>query len=102
MVIYLQTARPLESGFFIKMETFNECTLLALTYLLMCFTDFVPAAETRSDLGLVYIAISLSNMAVHLAFLVAASILLAKAACKTRKLKKQKEKIRDSIKKRRE
>lgn len=53
------------------METFNECTLICLNYFLFCFNDFVPEAQTRSDLGYYFVAVSLTNMAVHLVFIVA-------------------------------
>jgi hypothetical protein len=51
------------------MEIMNEETVLILTYLLMCFTDFVPDPETRSDVGRVYMLVAITNIGVHLIFL---------------------------------
>ena len=47
MCIYLQWYRPFATNFMNNMETFNEITILVLTYFLFCFTDFVPEPETR-------------------------------------------------------
>ena len=47
------------------METFNECTIMVLLYLIQCFTGFVPSSDTRSDLGLVYISVNLGSILLH-------------------------------------
>ena len=73
MVIYLYHVKPLESPFAIKMEVFNECTLVCLSYGLMLFTDFVPDPEVRYTIGWYYMTGSLGNIAVHLCFLIHAS-----------------------------
>ena len=41
MCFLLQWFRPLESRFANYIETFNEVTVLALIYPLLCFTDFM-------------------------------------------------------------
>jgi len=55
LVILLQLGHPMETPFANHMETFNECVTLQILYLLMTFTPFVPLAETRNSLGIVYI-----------------------------------------------
>ena len=47
MCMYLQWYRPFATKFTNNIETFNEVTILVLTYFLFCFTDFVPESETR-------------------------------------------------------
>lgn len=34
--------KPLDSLYALRMESFNEVTVIALSDLLICFTDFVP------------------------------------------------------------
>ena len=48
MCIYLQWYKPFDSKFTDNMETFNEATVVVLTYFLFCFTDFVPESKTRN------------------------------------------------------
>ena len=69
MIIYLQWWRPLDSEFANRMEKMNEVTLLLLAYILFCFSDFVPDADMRANLGFWYIGTSLANIAIHLLFM---------------------------------
>ena len=55
-------------------EVFNDSTLLVLTYHLWCFTDMIQEAETRNELGFIFIAVSLSNIALHLVALIIENI----------------------------
>ena len=75
MVIYVQWYKPYETNFANNMETFNEATILMLNYYLFCFTDFVPIATIRNDLGVYYIYTSFFNIAVHLLIMFYNSIL---------------------------
>ena len=70
MVIYLGHMWPLETQFATKMEIFNECTIVMLTYGMLMFTDLVPDPEMRFTIGWYYMAISLGNISVHLILLV--------------------------------
>ena len=70
MIFYLQLCKPLESRLAQSIELMNECTAIFLTYGLLCFTDFVPSKETRSDIGYYYIGVSSANILVHLVVLV--------------------------------
>jgi len=49
MIIFLLTFWPLETFFAVRMAVMDECTVLFLSYAMMCFTDFVPEPETRSE-----------------------------------------------------
>ena len=66
MLIYLQWYRPFENDAANNIETFNELTVIFLTYFLFCFTDFVPEPEIRSDLGSYYNYVTFTNIAVHM------------------------------------
>ena len=77
LCIYLQWYMPFEEKFNNHIETFNEATVLCLTYCLFCFTDFVPEAENLNELGHAYNCIFYVNLAVH------AFIMLRSALCRT-------------------
>ena len=66
IIIFVMWSRPLETKQLNFFETFNECTLLVMTYHLWCFSDFIKEPETRNQLGFVFISVSLGNIAVHL------------------------------------
>ena len=66
------------------METFNEGTILMLTYFLFCFTNFVPEPETRNDLGNFYNAVTFSNIGVHMFIMLKGSYLSARLICRKR------------------
>ena len=70
MVIYLTYFEPMESSFANRMEIFNECTCIFLMYHIMCFSDFVPQASTRSAIGVSFIVFIFLNVATHLCFMV--------------------------------
>ena len=69
MIIYLTYFRPMKSNFKNKIEIYNECTCVVLMYHLMCFSDFVPNASTRSELGKSFIFFIFLNVSVHLFFM---------------------------------
>ena len=52
------------------LETINEATVLCVIYLLMCFTEFVPSANMRYELGPIYIALSGGNFILHLVLII--------------------------------
>ena len=70
IVIFILQMKPLESTFFNKLECFNEICIICLTYTTMCFTDFLPDPQTRSELGLYYIALNAFMISVHMYLLV--------------------------------
>ena len=84
MIIFIHHYACMENNLVKWRETLNEYTVLFLTYVLMCFTDYVPSATTRSELGLFYIFISLSNIGTHLLFMIGHSFVTIKNACKRR------------------
>ena len=89
MVIFLQWYLPLESKFASHVETFNEFTMLMLTYLLMCFTDFVPDALMRSTLGLAYISVNFSNIGFHVFLMLGTSLLQVKTNCRRKMIRRK-------------
>jgi len=70
---YLAFFKPLESPLDLGLEIFDEWTILNLTYMLMCFSDFVPEEVTRSYIGWFYIAVSTANILVHLIIILRSS-----------------------------
>ena len=81
MCIYLLWYRPFAENFLNYIEAFNETTILALTYFLFCFTDFVPDAETRYKLGFAYIVTSFVNLVVHMGIMLRSSSVKIRQAC---------------------
>ena len=70
MLAVLYLLKPLESRSALIKQTLDECTYLLLVYNLMCFTDFVPSPEDRSNLGYAYLAIMNGNIGIHLIILI--------------------------------
>ena len=48
IIIFVMWSRPLETNQLNFFETFNEFTLLVMTYHLWCFSDFIKEPETRN------------------------------------------------------
>ena len=72
----LHSLRVFESKVALWKQTQDECTYLLLLYVLICFNDFVPDPELRSQLGYVYISIMFSNIGVHFINLIRSTISL--------------------------
>ena len=85
-VIFIMWARPLETREANISETFNDCTLLVMSYHMWCFTDIIREPETRNNLGFSFICISLGNISVHMTSMLLSSLARAKIACKRRRL----------------
>ena len=69
MLVFLNHGRPLETNFALKIETMNECSILMILYLLLCFSEFQPDVETRNTLGFAYIGLIGAFATVHIGFL---------------------------------
>lgn len=76
-VIYLLHAYPFDEYKFTYLEVGNEVTSVFLLYCLLCFTDWVPLAETRYTMGWVFIFVIGANLAVHVIALCKNKVLLA-------------------------
>ena len=72
-LVYLIFFKPLESPLALGLEIFNECTILNITYMIMCFSGFVSDEWTRSNMGFFYIGVCLANILVHLTVLLLSS-----------------------------
>lgn len=77
-IVFNTWYKPHESKVDRHFENFDDVTTLLFTYLLFCFTSFVPSAETRSELGLCFIGVMFANIAVHLFRMLHNSISLCK------------------------
>ena len=64
--MYVFLTKPFEDPFMVKMELFNEMTIILIMYSMLCFTDLNLNDETKYDLGYVPIALFFFNFLVHL------------------------------------
>ena len=91
--IFSFSVRPFKNKFAHRMELFNELSVLALVYLLMCFTDFVSEADSKYFIGYFYCGVSILNIAVHLFFILIETFKKSrkdlKKYCKKRAVKKR-------------
>ena len=67
---FILDVNPLESPFANQVEFMNELTILILTYGQLHFTDYMPEPESRRIVGVLYIAVILLNVGVHLIILI--------------------------------
>ena len=81
-VIFTMWYMPLEPKRANHMEVMNDCTIMLLTYHLWCFTDIVGEPKTRHNLGYAFIGVSLSNIIVHMSFMVGETVHNIKLRCK--------------------
>jgi len=61
-LIYLTIVRPFKAEKYNKIEIINEATVNFIGIITFCFTDLVPEAQTRYDIGWVYIFIALLSV----------------------------------------
>ena len=59
-------AKPLATPFENKQELYNNSSILVLIYALLCFTLFVPAPETRYNMGYAMILLTIQNIVISL------------------------------------
>ena len=88
--IYLQWYRPFDdqANSLNRLETFNEVTLMVLTYYLYCFTGFGPDPYVKNELGFAYNATSMLSIATHLFIMVRGNFMSIRLTCKKRKYAK--------------
>eukprot|EP00347_Sterkiella_histriomuscorum_P006136 403353930 len=66
MIMYIILVEPFDDKFIHKMELFNEFTVIAIMYSMLCFSEINQNDETKYDLGYFPIAIFALNFSVHL------------------------------------
>ena len=67
-IFYLQS-KPFESKQRNRLEVFNECTILAATHTLICFTLFVVEAAGRHDAGFGFISLVYGYITVQISLM---------------------------------
>ena len=82
MAVYLLQYKPLESPRNVHIEVMNECTILSLTYMLLCFTDLVDDVEARIIIGYGYMGVTIANIIIHLVLILLASGQKMRLVCK--------------------
>ena len=68
---YLLHFKPHASFYSTSVEIFNELINLILMYHIMCFTFFVPEANTRYLIGYSFIGFTVFNLSVHIILMLA-------------------------------
>ena len=74
-LIFIIIAKPFTTKKANYTEIYNEVTILAVSFVLFSFTDFVPNTSTRQVAGYFLIAIVLLNILYHLLTLLASNII---------------------------
>ena len=69
MIIYLGYVWPFVSHSITKTEIFNEIIAILLCYFMLCFTDWIPGARTRYQMGWIFIAVICVHLGTHLSIL---------------------------------
>lgn len=84
MTLNLLIVKPYATPFANRMEVFNECTIIMLSYWLLCFTDLVPDPWTQYIIGWPYVAVFLVNITVHTTLLTYSSGIQIRLRCRRR------------------
>ena len=84
-LIYLLTVKPFEEKRTLKIEIANEGFILALSYLLVIFTDYVPQVKIRIEAGYATIALLIFNFIFNIMMMT--PILVKKIKCIWLKIK---------------
>ena len=66
MVIYLMTFWPFEDPKFTEIELMNELTSILLLYHMFCFTDWIPDANVKYELGFSCLMINSVSLCVNI------------------------------------
>ena len=72
-----------------KLEMFNEIIIMGCAYFMMCYTDWIPKAETRYIVGWYFIALILVHVGTHMSFLVVNTITAIKQKSRDKYLKRK-------------
>ena len=67
---YLNNFSPFESVLETRIEIMNEYTSLILLYSMLGFTDLLSDPEDRSNVGNIYLAVTLLNLVLHITVLI--------------------------------
>ena len=82
MLMFIQLNKPFKSSFANWIETFNEVCTLLLSYMAICFTNFIPDAEIKSDIGPYYVYTNLVMIAVNVLILALLTLKTWMLCCK--------------------
>jgi len=81
MITYLYYVRPFKSKLQIYMEIINECFILTAVYFLVIFSEFVPNAKVRYNMGWGLISILSLQLLINIGVIVVNLILIIKKSC---------------------
>eukprot|EP00347_Sterkiella_histriomuscorum_P020819 403336344 len=66
MIMYIILVKPFDDEFIYRMELFNEFTVIAIMYSMICFSEINQSDETKYDLGYFPIVLFALNFSVHI------------------------------------
>jgi len=84
ILIVLLEVRPMPSKYEQRLEIFDNLTILGLTYILLCFTEFAFDPVARYKMGFVMIIIVIQNVAIHIGLISLDPIMRIKEMFKNR------------------
>ena len=70
VLIFLEAYKPLETSFALKLEILNECCIMLMLYVLLCFSEYQPDLEVRNSLGFLYIGVIGIFALIHIGLLI--------------------------------
>eukprot|EP00347_Sterkiella_histriomuscorum_P018674 403344610 len=74
LYIYVGIVKPFETVKFNRIEQFNEVCILAVSYHLLIFTDYVDDTDIQDDFGYSIIAITMVNIVVNMGIMIVETI----------------------------
>lgn len=77
ILAFLVTFKPFEKKMTIRMEVFNEISLIIMTEMFFTFSDLNNSQEAKNLFGWVLVGLLLFNVCVNTAVMIVQSILLA-------------------------
>ena len=78
MLIYLGSVKPFKQPYMNTLEKINEGTILAVTYHLLVFSDYVKITEIKSYFGYLIIAFTCLNVVANMIVIIYFSVLSLK------------------------
>lgn len=79
------------------LEVMNETTTIAMLYVMLTFSNWVPSPELRYQLGWVFIGVLVLNTIVHVYFLLRDLFSQWRLQCRRYRRKKRAEKTRQEV-----
>jgi len=76
VILYTINVKPFTLKLANYMEIVNELTILGLSYMTFCFSDFIPNIRTKNEIGLAYSVVILLSVIVNILGIIIASFVI--------------------------